>query len=84
MNEGSAAKLLGVAAISAATSSLITYAIFRRQRTERKLLDETFDVSTPTRNGEMPSLDNFIPSSGPLVEVRPVPRDPFDPRPRTG
>ena len=82
-------KIIGIAAASAAASSLITYnLIIRHRNRERNAELLQNDVSTPLRDGmvqprfEQERLEE--PSPVFPLEMRGASRDPFDPRPRTG
>jgi len=83
----STSKLLAVAAASATASSLITYTVFRwyqNKESNREL--PTLGTATPCRNGFLQSAEDSSYQPTPQLSNGPrtAPRDPFDPRPRTG
>lgn len=83
----STSKLLAVAAASATASSLVTYAVFKwyqNKESSRELAP--LGIATPCRNGFLQSAEESSYQPTPQLSNGPqtAPRDPFDPRPRTG
>ena len=82
-DSGSAARWLGVAAVSATASSLITYSIFRRYHRARELEEAAATVDLTPQRSAILRTESGYPSVGASMDEQPRPRtDPFDPRPR--